>query len=288
MQKQGNLFPFDKALIIYILITSVIMIIGGINGLENLTPHFLARIVVVMFIFTLAYLDKQPISSNKLYEIIRIFYPLALVASIYKETGYLNSIFFEYFDSFFVKLEFKLWHTQPSLVFSEIFSQQWFSELMHLGYFSLYFMVFGMIIFLYQKDKVTGTRILSLIMISFLFYYLIFILFPVKGPQFYFSPKELNLSGHGIFYSLVHLAQDIGETQTGALPSSHVGMSLIVLYLSFKYTRQIFPVILVFCLLLWPATVYIKAHYLVDVIGGILSAPVILAAAVWIEKKLST
>ena len=288
MQKQGNLFPFDKALLIYILVTSVILIIGGIKGLDNLIPHFLVRIAVVMLIFTFAYLDKRPISSNNLYKIIRRFYPLALVASIYNETGYLNNIFFDYFDSFFVKLEFQLWHTQPSLVFSEIFPQQWFSELMHLGYFSFYFLIFGLLIILYQKDKVTGTRILSLIMISFLIYYLIFILFPVKGPQFYFSPEELNLTGHGIFYSLVQLAQDIGETQTGAFPSSHVGMSIIALYLSFKYTRQIFPIMLVLCLILWPSTVYIQAHYLVDVIGGFLSAPVILVTAVWIEKKLST
>ena len=288
MQKQGSLFPVDKALIIYILITSIIMVFGVINGQENITIHFLARIVVILFIFTLTYLDKKPAGSNNLYKIIRNFYPLALLPSIYKETGYLNNTFFDYFDPFFVDLEFQLWHTQPSLMFSELFPQQWFSELVHLGYFSFYFLIFGLIIFLYQKDKAKGIRVLALIMISFLLYYLIFIIFPVEGPLFYFSPEELNMNGHGFFYSLVHLAQDIGETQTAAFPSSHVGMSLIILYLSYKYARQLFPVILVLCLLLWPATVYIKAHYLVDVIGGFVSAPIILAAAVWTEKKLST
>ena len=288
MQKQGNLFSVDKALIIYILFTSIILIIGSINGLDNPTPHFIVRIAVILFIFTLAYMDKRRIGSNNLYKIIRSFYPLVLLPSIYNETGYLNNIFFDYFDPFFIDLEFKLWHTQPSLVFSEILPQQWFSELMHLGYFSFYFMIFGLVFFLYYKDNVTGIRVLSLIMISLLIYYVIFIFFPVAGPQFYFSPEELNLTGHGIFYSLVHLAQDIGETQTGAFPSSHVGISLIVLILSYKYARQLSPVILIFCLLLWPATVYIKAHYLVDVFAGFISAPIILAIAIWTEKKLST
>jgi membrane-associated phospholipid phosphatase len=158
---------------------------------------------------------------------------------------------------------------------------------MHLGYFSFYLIVFGLIFYIYLNNEKDGMKVLALIMISFLSYYLIFIFLPVKGPQFYFSSEELNLTGHGFFYELVHLAQEIGETETGAFPSSHVGVSYISLVLSYRYARKIFPVILVLCLLLWPATVYIQAHYLVDVIAGFISAPFILRFACFSERKLS-
>ena len=140
----------------------------------------------------------------------------------------------------------------------------------------------------YLGNKQTGIRIISLIIMSFLYYYLIFIFLPVAGPQYYFASAIPHGTPEGLFPKLVYVAQEIGETTTGAFPSSHVGISAIVLYLSYRYTKKIAPIILIFCLLLWPATVYVKAHYFVDVIGGFLSAPVIFLAARWTVCKLDS
>lgn len=286
MNRNNRLLPVDKILIIYILFTSLVLTIGSFRGLSNPLPHFLARIIVIAFVIGISRIKNVQVTSNPVFKLIRIFYPLALLTSIYKETGYLNTVFFDFLDPFFAGLEFKIFHFQPSLVFSRNFPWQWFSELMYFGYFSFYLIVFGLVFYIYLHNEEDGIKTLALIFISFLSYYLIFIFLPVKGPQFYFSEEELNLSGYGIFYGMVRLAQEVGETQTGAFPSSHIGISFISLVLSYRYARKIFPFIFILCLCLWPATVYIQAHYLVDVIAGFITAPFILSLAYFAEKKL--
>ena len=53
-------------------------------------------------------------------------------------------------------------------------------------------------------------------------------------------------------------------------PIGHTGIALTVLFLSYKYARSIFRVLLVPVILLIFATVYCRYHYVVDVIGGVL------------------
>ena len=70
----------------------------------------------------------------------------------------------------------------------------------------------------------------------------------------------------------------MGEKPTGAFPSSHVGMTLIYLWLLFRSERKAFWVVLPLACLLLTSTVYLKAHYLVDVLAGCVVAPVVYGA----------
>jgi len=63
----------------------------------------------------------------------------------------------------------------------------------------------------------------------------------------------------------------IGETQTGAFPSSHVGIATIFLILTQKYFKKEFFILIPFIIILVLSTVYIKAHYGVDILGGIIT-----------------
>ena len=67
-------------------------------------------------------------------------------------------------------------------------------------------------------------------------------------------------------------AHAAGERPTAAFPSSHVGVTFILLLLawrsrSWRLTLLVLPFFLLMCL----ATVYIRAHYAIDVIAGIVS-----------------
>ena len=68
-------------------------------------------------------------------------------------------------------------------------------------------------------------------------------------------------------------AQEIGERPTAAFPSSHVGMSTICMLLALVAKRKwLFWVMLPFWILLVFGTVYIKAHYAIDSIFGLVFA----------------
>jgi len=76
----------------------------------------------------------------------------------------------------------------------------------------------------------------------------------------------------GFFFRLVEAAQASGERPTAAFPSSHVGMSTILMILAGKANRRLMWGMFPFYLLLCGATVYIQAHYLIDSIAGFFSA----------------
>ncbi|GHV43982.1 hypothetical protein FACS1894180_4630 [Bacteroidia bacterium] len=109
---------------------------------------------------------------------------------------------------------------------------------------------------------------------------------PVEGPQFYFTDNQIP-EGY-FFYKLLSVIQFYGEERTGAFPSSHVGMTLIMLMIFFRYRRSFFYALLPVCIVLVLSTVYVKAHYVIDVVGGVISAPIILFAGIKLSNYFLT
>jgi len=174
------------------------------------------------------------------------------------------------------KTEAYIFGLQPSVIFSELFANKVFSELMYFSYFSFYLLIicFTLAVFFKSKDKfIEGVFRLSA---SLYIFYIIFVIFPSAGPQFYFSFPDNTLPDAYVFNNIMLLIQELAEQPTGAFPSSHVGVSVIVLMLSRKILPVFYKLALIVVFLLILSTVYIKAHYLVDVIGGIIIAPFIL------------
>ena len=267
-----NLNLVDKATLIYTLFTFV-FILGFTYKLENVFPHLIFRVGVILIISTFSYLQEKyhyPIIFT-----IRGFYPILLLSYWYSETAYLNNAIFSKFDPFISQLDQKIFGFQPSLEFSNAFPQPWVSELIHFGYFSYYFLTVLTCLLIYLYNKKYFNYTVFIVTTSFFVYYLIFILFPVEGPQFFFSADQVNVPMGFIFDKGVHLAQQMGEAPTGAFPSSHVGMSLIFLILLFKYYRKAFYITIPLTVILCFATVYIKAHYFIDVVAGFITAPII-------------
>ena len=148
-----------------------------------------------------------------------------------------------------------------------------------------------------------------MIVTAFFIYYLFYIFVPVAGPQFYFpaigndnvtqgifpsigdyfNHNQELLPGpgyeHGFFYNLVESSQQVGERPTAAFPSSHVGMSTILMIMAWRGSRCLFACLLPFYLLLCGATVYIQAHYLIDAIVGFFSALVLYVAVTRMFKR---
>ena len=74
----------------------------------------------------------------------------------------------------------------------------------------------------------------------------------------------------GVFHNLVQIAHDAGERPTAAFPSSHIGASVVLLWLVREVRAYWLLAILgVLTTLMFFATFYIQAHYAIDAIAGI-------------------
>ena len=165
-----------------------------------------------------------------------------------------------------------------------------------MGYFSYYpmILVVTMFYFIFRFDLFE--KLSFVLVTSFFIYYLIYIFIPVAGPQYYFPAIGLDrvdqgvfcaigdyfnhhqelLPGpgyqHGFFYNLVEGSQQVGERPTAAFPSSHVGISTLLMIMAWRGSKWLFAILMPFYILLCCATVYIQAHYLIDAIAGFISA----------------
>ena len=285
-------FSVEKLTFIYILITSLI-ILSLKQDMHTCSKLLAVRVLFVFVIFWLAY-----VNSIKNWWVIR-FSRFAFVGILlvywYPETFDINRMIPNY-DYLLAGLEQKLFGFQPALLFNKLYPQQWFCELLNMGYFAYYPLIVGTSTYLYFKDRKYFEYFFFTVLFTFFCYYTIYILFPTAGPQYYFQAIGIENVKHGIFphigyyfdkhqelfspndvsgffSQMVQNTQQVGERPTAAFPSSHVGISTLIFILILKNRRYIFfSILFPVYLALVMATVYIQAHYFIDVIAGLITS----------------
>lgn len=240
------------------------------------------RLFLIPAVFGLLYLDHT--KTNPILKLLRWSYPLIMSGYFYAETVHYNKLIFDNLDSLLTEVESIIFGMQPSVEFSAIIPMRAFSELMYFAYFSFYLLIFAFALYLFFARRAFFKEGIFKLSISMYLFYLIFCFIPSAGPQFYFAPPDSILPDAYLFGQVMHIIQNLAEQPTGAFPSSHVGISLIILLLSFKSAPKFFKLAWPFVFLLILSTVYIKAHYVVDVIGGLLIAPLILYVSIFLYQ----
>ncbi len=268
--KRFRLDLVDRITILYILLTALLLVTGtGIY--ENVATHYMVRAGMLLFILLMASIAKR--YPGKLTNTLHYLYPLIFISYFFKETDYLNNLFMDDLDPVIISFEKSFFGFMPSEAFSGCCPQVWFSELMHLGYFSFYLLMLFFIVYYAIKLPSLAAKRIFVFYQSFYLFYLIFIFFPSAGPQYFLPGSETVVPGGYFFTDIMNKILFYGDGSTGAFPSSHVGMTWLMMYFLFRDSRKMFFLWLIPAILLTFSTVYIKAHYAVDVIAGIIIVP---------------
>ena len=228
----------------------------------------------------------------RLFMFVRIMVQMVFLSWWYPDTYELNRVL-PNLDHLFASAEQTVFGCQPSLLFSQAVPYGWFSELMCLGYVS-YFPLMLIVYLYYFFQRYHEFQMTAFVMLtSFFAYYVVFILLPVTGPQFYYlavgteqiaagvfpnlgdwfltHSERMAAPGwsDGFFYHLLDLTHDAGERPTAAFPSSHVGITTVVMLLALRTpSLKLIFTILPFYVLMCFSTVYIYAHYAIDALAG--------------------
>ena len=278
-----NLIPLDWVTLLYVLLSTTYILVG-FSKLENAFLFLGFRCLMLLVVLVLAFLDKQS-PSNKIVSFFRNLYPLLFTGYLYSETFYFkNIIFSQDLDASIASLEYVIFNCQPSFEFSKALPQVWFKELLAMCYFSYFLIIIGFSITIYLKNKTEYAKTIFIITTSFFMYYLIYALVPVAGPKFHYhlSPLTPNHIFENILY---HILID-SEKATGAFPSSHVGISVIVCYLAYYYHRFSFYIYLPLTIGICFATVYLQAHFVIDIVAAFISIPIFIWFSNWLYKQI--
>ena len=289
----------------YLMLTLLLMLFTW-TKLPDPEPMLWGRFRVV--VSTLALWGVYRLVPCRFTMLCRVTLQLALLSWWYPDTFSLNRIF-PNLDHHFAALEQSIFGCQPALEFANHWTHPVWSELMYLGYSSYFLLISIVVVYYFIWRYEEFQRTVFIILTSFFVYYVIFVALPVTGPQYYYLAAGLDNISQGVFpnvgdyflthdemmkmpgyedgwfYQIMVNAHSAGERPTAAFPSSHVGVTVILLLLAWRSKSRpliwfVFTLFLLMCL----ATVYIRAHYVIDVFAGLLSATIMYITLHYISK----
>ena len=78
---------------------------------------------------------------------------------------------------------------------------------------------------------------------------------------------------------------DFARIKRDVFPSMHVAISFVVWLYAYRNSRKLFWILSPIILSLFVSTLYLRYHYLVDVVAGLILAPLSFALANWMFKR---
>ena len=292
----------------YLLLTLLMM---AVLWDKLVSPEQMIKGRITFVLVTLAAWGVYWLKPCRLTIFLRIAVQMVFLSWWYPDTYELNRML-PNLDHMFAGCEQAVFGCQPALLFAQKVPWGWFSELMCMGYISYFPMMTILLVyyFLYRYNEFLKAAFVLLG--AFFIFYVIFIFLPVTGPQFYYlavGPEKIaagvfpNLGDwflthsermavpgwtDGFFYHLLEMAHNAGERPTAAFPSSHVGITTVVMLLAHHtHCRKLVLGMLPFYILMCLSTVYILAHYAIDALTGLFTGVVFYFVLIRLSKRFA-
>jgi len=160
--------------------------------------------------------------------------------------------------------------------FTRLLPARGFAETMAFFYFSYYLMIPGVGLWLWLRDRRRFRPFLHCVAACFYFFYLFFALAPSQGPQFYLHYGRIHWDGFFFGPMLTALLSGT-ESPTGAFPSSHVGIALVVTFHAWRSRRLLGAFMTLLFAGLCSAILYGAPHYCIDLPFGLLVGSIFAA-----------
>jgi membrane-associated phospholipid phosphatase len=234
------------------------------------------------------HLEGRP-RAARIGRFMRTFYVHAFYGPYFAEVIILSQLVWggSSIDPLVAAAEKAVFGFQPALAFSAALSHlRALNELFFFGYFSYYLIITtGFWVMFFRGYDAAARRAVFIATTSFAVLYVWYVFVPVQGPKYFF--ESLNRAWYGEFegYLIVPFMRAIFNNMNlagAAFPSSHVAIGLIAAGLIRRHLPRLFWVYAGLFVLLCLSTVYIYAHYAIDIFAGIVAVFPLL----WIARPL--
>lgn len=283
------LTPLDAASIGF-LTTLIVLCLAFASRVDMWVTLVLVDLAVIGTILTLAWIaERRP---SKLLIGLHRWYAYPIVLFVFKQIYLMvRPIHPVDYDDLFIAIDRWVFGADPTVwVFQ--FSHPVVTEILQVAYFSYYILFIVLGVEIYRRFPVREfDRAAFLIVYGFYLSYIGYFLLPAVGPRFTLHDfHALNTELPGLFLTeslrdFINAGESIPKghpnpvdvVQRDVFPSGHTELTLIVTYLAFQYRLRSRSVIALFATLLIIGTVYLRYHYVVDLVGG----AAVFVLAIW-------
>ncbi|MFY9556424.1 MAG: phosphatase PAP2 family protein [Blastocatellia bacterium] len=290
----SQLSPADKTAIVYLVTIAFIIVIFSyrIESWVWLCAGHAALVALVVLIAhsnrvsispPLSLSPSHPPALTRFRLFLRGWYPVALIPITYKELSYLIPLVHPGdFDSALAAIDYRIFGAHPT-IWLERFTWPPVTEVLQLTYSTYYLLPVILGAVLWRKRRFEEFHFwVFIVVLGFYLSYVGYIAVPAIGPRFLPEIVEAQtkpLTGI-LFFKTVREALDRAEGITrDCFPSGHTELTLLVLYYASKFHRKVFWWLLPLGSGIIISTVYLRYHYVIDVIAGALLAFAIVMIA---------
>jgi membrane-associated phospholipid phosphatase len=186
-------------------------------------------------------------------------------------------------DQALIALDQRLFGFQASLVLQGII-RPWLTEGMDFAYFYhvLNIPLVGCFIYIW-RDRPRFREMMSGLMVVCFLGLLGYLLVPAIGPMYILRNQyTVPLRQSGLVFNREVDFMDYARIRRDVFPSMHVAISFVVWLYAYRNSKRLFWILSPLILALWFSTVYLRYHYLVDVLAGLVLAPL----SYWLANAL--
>ena len=273
-----RLSPADKVFIFYLVILSLLILVAG-ERIEKQVWFLVGHAVAIAFVILLVKFIAP--SLGALGQLLRGWYPVALIPSTYKELEYLIPRLHPHdFDWQLAAIDYRIFGVHPTIWLERLLFPP-LVEVLQILYATYYFYPVILGVVLWRKGWNEKFYFwVFILMYGFYLSYLGYIAVPAIGPRFILADQQTTPLTGVLFFQTIRATLDQMEGITrDCFPSGHTEITLLVLYYAYRFHRPTFKWFLVPCSAIILSTVYLRYHYVIDVVAGILVAVIVVLTA---------
>jgi len=279
--RTGTLWPTEKLFVGYAIIMACLLAMAARQSPSSALLLLLGHAAAIALMLALAR------SQAPLVQFARHWFLLAYVPFCYKQVPYLViALKLRPADLTLAHWDQAMWRVDPVLWMSSM-QTPLLTELLQLVYTMFIPGTIALGIILWWHGSRPAFRYGTfLIATTFLVSYLGYLVLPARGPRFmaYTLPYPA-LHGLWTFPSLQNLLDTLEGAQYDCFPSGHVAVVLVGCWVARRISASVFYGFSVFATLITVSTMYLRYHYVIDVLAGILLAIVVIVASPAIYRR---
>jgi membrane-associated phospholipid phosphatase len=267
------------------------------QSFKNVTDYIFLNTLILFWIISISTINEK-FRAGRIFVLFQRLSIVPIIFYIYMLSlellPYINP---NDIDKILIDIDLFLFRVNPTQWIYQ-FSNPILTEMLQVAYWLFFLLLFinGIELHITKRDQ-QFNRFAAIIMFSFYLTYILYMIFPAIGPRFTlhdfsllsselpglflteFLREQIN-AGAGIVGNVSDPAAIVNRD---CMPSGHTALTIINIYLAFQFRTRMRYMILIIGICIIISTIYLRYHYVVDILAGILTAILILI----IEPKLN-
>ncbi len=275
-----GLYVHDTLSIVFLAALSILTLCYA-PALDGWLSLVAANTAICLFIAAVAWFDER--RHHPASDALHRYYVAILILVIFKELYVMMpTVHPGLYDDVLVRVDRMMFGVNPTQWLAP-YATPWLVEVLQICYASFYFLMFGLAVeFSVRRLCVAYETYTSAIVLGVFLSYIGYFIVPAVGPRFTlhdFMAIDRELPGlwlTPLIRAWINAGESIPMTvdamwhaQRDAFPSGHTEMTLITIFYAWKFRARVRWWVTALGTGLIIATVFLRYHYVIDVVAGI-------------------